>query len=49
MTDKQKKRIEELGLNVRDFEPKTETPSTEDLLEAINILTDIVLGGEEDD
>lgn len=48
MTDKQKKRIEELGLNVRDFEPKTEAPTTEELMEAINILTDIVLGGEEE-
>lgn len=44
-----KKMLEKIGATQEDFEPKKETPTTEDLLEAINILTDIVLGGEEND
>lgn len=47
MTEAQKKRIEKLGLNVADFEPDEEKTTIEDLVEALDILTSIVLGGDE--
>lgn len=48
MTDEQKKRIEELGLNVSDFEPSEEQTTINDIVEALDILTTIVLGGDID-
>lgn len=47
MTEAQKKRIEKLGLKVEDFEPDEEKTTIEDLVEALDILTSIVLGGDE--
>lgn len=47
MTDKQRERIEKLGLKVEDFEPAEEQTTVADLVEALDILTSIVLGGEE--
>ena len=47
MTDKQKERIMELGLNVEEFAPSEEQTTISDLVEALDILTTIVLGGEE--
>lgn len=47
MTDKQKERIKKLGLKVEDFEPDEEKTTIEDLVEALDILTSIVLGGDE--
>lgn len=46
MTDEQKKRIEELGLTVEEFEPIEEQTTINDLVEALDILTNIVLGGD---
>lgn len=48
MTDEQKKRIEALGLSEADFEPNAEQTTIEDLVEALDILTTIVLGGDID-
>lgn len=47
MTDAQIARIKALGLNVADFEPSEEQTTINDLVEALDILTTIVLGGEE--
>lgn len=47
MTDKQKERIKKLGLNVEDFFADEEKTTIEDLVEALDILASIVLGGEE--
>lgn len=47
MTDEQKKRIESVGLDVADFEVNQEQTTISDLVEALDILTNIVLGGEE--
>lgn len=46
MTEAQKRRIEALGLNVTDFEPNEEQATVADLVEALDILTSIVLGEE---
>lgn len=48
MTDAQKERIEALGLNVEEFEPSEEQTTINDLVEALDILTTIVLGGDID-
>lgn len=47
MTDEQKKRIESVGLEVKDFAKNEEQTTIEDLVEALDILTNIVLGGDE--
>lgn len=47
MTDEQKARIKALGLNVKDFYPNEEETTIGDLVEALDILTNIVLGGDE--
>ena len=47
MTDKQRERIEKLGLNPADFEPSKEETTIEDLVEALDILTSIVLGDDD--
>lgn len=46
MTDRQKEKIKRLGLKIEDFEPKEEQTTIEDLMDALNLLTDIVLGSE---
>ena len=47
MIDERKKRIiAELGLDERDFKPDEEKATIEDVVEALSILTEIVLGGE---
>lgn len=43
MTGNEKKMIEKLGLSEEDFEPKKDAPTIDDLLEAINLLADMVL------
>lgn len=47
MTEAQKERIKKLGLDVKDFAPDEEKTTIEDLVEALDILTSIVLGGDE--
>lgn len=46
MKKKTKERIEKLGLNLADFEPSEEQTTVADLVEALDILTSIVLGEE---
>lgn len=46
MTDFEKELIKESGMDVADFEPSTEDVTVKDLVEALDILTTIVLGGE---
>lgn len=48
MTDAQKARIEALGLSESEFEPNPEQTTITDLVEALDILTTIVLGGDID-
>lgn len=43
MTDNEKKMIDKLGLSEEDFAPKKDAPTVDDLLEAINLLADMVL------
>ncbi|MBQ0074503.1 MAG: hypothetical protein KBT34_09940 [Prevotella sp.] len=47
MTDAQRERIKKLGLKESDFEKDAEQTTIEDLVEALDILTSIVLGGDE--
>lgn len=47
MNEKTLRRIEKLGLSEKDFEPKEAETTIEDLVEALDILTTIVLGGDE--
>lgn len=46
MTESQKKMMEKLGLNESDFQPSDEQTTIADVVEALDILTNIVLGGE---
>lgn len=46
MTERQKELIAELGLKESDFEPSKEETTIADLVEALDILTSIVLGDE---
>lgn len=47
MTDKELAMINKLGLEQKDFEPNSEETTISDLVEALDILTNIVLGGDE--
>lgn len=47
MNEKELEMIEKLGLDIKDFEPKEEITTISDLVEALDILTNIVLGGDE--
>lgn len=42
-------RMKRYGLNPKDFEPSAEQPTIEDVVEALNILTTIILGEYEND
>lgn len=47
MNERQKEKIKRLGLDEKDFKPKEAEATIEDLVEALDILTTIVLGGDE--
>ena len=46
MTDKEKELLASLGYTEADTKPSEEDVTINDLVEAIDILTNIVLGGE---
>lgn len=46
MTDTELEMIKKLGLDTKDFEPNEEETTIPDLVEALDILTKIVLGGD---
>lgn len=48
MTDLQKKMANKLGLTPDDFQPKEEQTTIQDVVDALNVLTEIVLGGPEE-
>lgn len=48
MTDLQKRMAEKLGLSPDDFSPKEDQTTIQDVVDALNVLTDIVLGGSEE-
>ena len=47
MTHIELEMINKLGLEPKDFEPNEEETTISDLVEALDILTNIVLGGDE--
>ena len=49
LTPAQLERIKTLGLNPTDFEPSEEQTTIADVVEALDILTAIVLEGQADD
>lgn len=49
MTDKQLERINKVGLSAEQFAPKHEETTVEDLLEAINLLAEMVFAESEDE
>lgn len=48
MTEHERKMIEAVGLKEEDFEPKHNETTVEDLLEALNLLTEMIFGGDEE-
>lgn len=48
MTDLQKSMVEKLGLSSEDFQPKEDQTTIQDVVDALNVLTEIVLGGSEE-
>lgn len=49
LTHAQLERIRKLGLNPADFKPSEEQTTIADVVEALDILTSIVLGDERND
>lgn len=49
MNERQKEIIKKRNLKETDFAPSTEDVTIADLVELVGVLTDIVLGGEEDE
>lgn len=49
LNERQLEIIAKRGLNQSDFEPKTEEVTISDLVDAISILSEIVLGGADDE
>lgn len=47
MSEIEKRMMEKLGLTEADFKPSEEDVTVSDLVEALEILTEIVLGGDE--
>lgn len=49
MNERQKKIVKNRNLKESDFAPSTEDVTIADLVELVGVLTDIVLGGEDDE
>lgn len=48
MTKMQEEMMKAAGLSSEDFQPKEDQTTIQDVVDALNILTEIVLGGSEE-